>query len=205
MLALQAARRRGCARPDRPSWSGIVIRADAFVLQFAQHMGLRSRMRRTLFASLDMAAKEAEEEARGIISAGVQHFLAIGEEHLPAGVKCPHRVFRRTYCRSQRAVRKAATRSHLVPISLIKTATSATASWKRRHNIPMSQSALRSSPRAVRLILTKLHVHVHLYTRNVRRTAPWMCDVCECSRKDKVTVKVDGAQFCDAWAGEGIR
>ena len=74
MLALQAARRRGCARPDRPSWSGIVIRADAFVPQFAQHMELRARMRRTLFASLDMAAKEAEEEARGIISAGVQHF-----------------------------------------------------------------------------------------------------------------------------------
>ena len=146
MLALQAARRRGCARPDRPSWSGIVIRADAFVLQFAQHMGLRSRMRRTLFASLDMAAKEAEEEARGIISAGVQHFLAIGEEHLPAGVKCPHRVFRRTYCRSQRAVRKAATRSHLVPISLIKAAASATASWKRRHNIPKKQSALRREP-----------------------------------------------------------
>ena len=146
MLALQAARRSGCARPDRPSWSGIVIRADAFVPQLAQHMGLRARMRGTLFASLDMAAKEAEEEARGIISAGVQHFLAIGEEHLPAGVRRPHRVFRRTYCRSQRAVRKAATRSHLVPISLIKTATSATASWKRRHNIPMSQSALRREP-----------------------------------------------------------
>ena len=63
-------------------------------------------MRGTLFASFDMAAKEAEE-ARGIISAGVQHFLAIGEEHLPAGVERPHRVFRRTYCRSQRAVRKA--------------------------------------------------------------------------------------------------
>jgi mitofusin len=53
-------------------------------------------MRRTLLASLDMAAKEAEDEALGITSADVQLVLAIGEEHLPASVKRPRRVFRRT-------------------------------------------------------------------------------------------------------------
>jgi mitofusin len=40
-----------------------------------------------------MAVKEAEDEARGITSAGVQQVLAIGEEHLPAGVERSRRVF----------------------------------------------------------------------------------------------------------------
>ena len=50
-------------------------------------------VRRALLASLDMAVKEAEDEARGITSAGVQQVFAIGEEHLPAGVERSRRVF----------------------------------------------------------------------------------------------------------------
>jgi mitofusin 2 len=50
-------------------------------------------VRRALLASLDMAVKDAEDEARIIATAGVQQVLAIGEEHLPAGVERSRRVF----------------------------------------------------------------------------------------------------------------
>lgn len=50
-------------------------------------------VRRTFLASLDMAVKNAEDEARIITSANVQKVFAIGEDHLPAGVKRSHRVF----------------------------------------------------------------------------------------------------------------
>lgn len=50
-------------------------------------------VRRALLASLDMAVKDAEDEARVIATAGVQQVLAIGEDHLPAGVERSRRVF----------------------------------------------------------------------------------------------------------------
>jgi mitofusin len=50
-------------------------------------------VRRALLTSLDMAVKGAEDEARIIATAGVQQVLAIGEEHLPAGVERSRRVF----------------------------------------------------------------------------------------------------------------
>lgn len=50
-------------------------------------------VRRALLASLDMAVKDAENEARIIATAGVRQVLAIGEDHLPAGVERSRRVF----------------------------------------------------------------------------------------------------------------
>jgi mitofusin len=50
-------------------------------------------VRRALLASLDMAVKDAEDEARGIAIVGVKQVLAVGEEHLPAGVERSRRVF----------------------------------------------------------------------------------------------------------------
>jgi mitofusin 2 len=50
-------------------------------------------VRRALLASLDMAVKDAEDGARIIATVGVQQVLAIGEEHLPAGVERSRRVF----------------------------------------------------------------------------------------------------------------
>ena len=50
-------------------------------------------VRRALLASLDMAVKDAEDEARAITKEGVEQVLAIGGEHLPAGVERSRRVF----------------------------------------------------------------------------------------------------------------
>jgi mitofusin len=50
-------------------------------------------VRSALLAGLDMAVKDAENEARDIATAGVKQVFAIGEDHLPAGVERSHRVF----------------------------------------------------------------------------------------------------------------
>ncbi|KAJ7767438.1 transmembrane GTPase fzo1 [Mycena maculata] len=50
-------------------------------------------VRRTLLASLDLAVKDAEDEARGITSDGVAQIRNLGEEHLPIGVERSRRVF----------------------------------------------------------------------------------------------------------------
>ncbi|KAJ7504535.1 hypothetical protein B0H11DRAFT_1905737 [Mycena galericulata] len=50
-------------------------------------------VRRTLLASLDLAVKAAEDEARGITSSGVAEIRNLGEEHLPIGVERSRRVF----------------------------------------------------------------------------------------------------------------
>jgi mitofusin len=50
-------------------------------------------VRRALLASLDMAVKDAEDESRNIATVSVRQVLAIGEEHLPAGVERSRRVF----------------------------------------------------------------------------------------------------------------
>lgn len=50
-------------------------------------------VRRALLASLDAAVKLAEDEARGITSAGVEQIRQLGEVHLPEGVERSRRVF----------------------------------------------------------------------------------------------------------------
>ncbi|KAI0265542.1 hypothetical protein BC834DRAFT_877390 [Gloeopeniophorella convolvens] len=50
-------------------------------------------VRRTLLASLDVAVKMAEDEARVATSVGVQQVRALGEDHLPANVERSRRVF----------------------------------------------------------------------------------------------------------------
>lgn len=50
-------------------------------------------VRKALLTSLDVAVKQAEDEARVITTAGVQQVLALGEEYLPAGVERSRRVF----------------------------------------------------------------------------------------------------------------
>ena len=50
-------------------------------------------LRKALLTSLDVAVKQAEDEARVITSAGVQQVLTLGEEYLPAGVERSRRVF----------------------------------------------------------------------------------------------------------------
>ena len=46
-----------------------------------------------LLTSLDVAVKQAEDEARVITTAGIQQVLTLGEEHLPVSVECSCRVF----------------------------------------------------------------------------------------------------------------
>lgn len=50
-------------------------------------------VRKAFLTSLDVAVKQAEDEARIITTAGVQQILALGEEHLPIGVERSRRVF----------------------------------------------------------------------------------------------------------------
>ena len=50
-------------------------------------------VRNALLTILDVAVKQAEDGARVITTAGVQHVLALGEEHLPASVERSRRVF----------------------------------------------------------------------------------------------------------------
>ncbi|EPQ54806.1 hypothetical protein GLOTRDRAFT_77565 [Gloeophyllum trabeum ATCC 11539] len=50
-------------------------------------------VRRALLASLDLAVKLAEDEARVITSAGVKKVSDLGDEHLPEGVERSRRVF----------------------------------------------------------------------------------------------------------------
>jgi len=50
-------------------------------------------VRKALLTSLDLAVKQAEDEARIITTAGVQQVLTLGQEHLPAGVERSRRVF----------------------------------------------------------------------------------------------------------------
>ncbi|KIY46708.1 hypothetical protein FISHEDRAFT_46795 [Fistulina hepatica ATCC 64428] len=65
-----------------PSWSGLFN-----VFDYAREV------RKTLLASLDMAVKFAEDEARVIATEGVQNVKDFGEEHLPEGVERSRRVF----------------------------------------------------------------------------------------------------------------
>ncbi|KAI0076755.1 hypothetical protein K474DRAFT_1662629 [Panus rudis PR-1116 ss-1] len=50
-------------------------------------------VRRTLLASIDIAVKLAENEARVITSNGVDQIFKLGDEHLPEGVERSRRVF----------------------------------------------------------------------------------------------------------------
>ena len=50
-------------------------------------------VRRVLLASLDMAVKLAQDEARVTTSTGVEQVVALGEKHLPEGVERSKRVF----------------------------------------------------------------------------------------------------------------
>ncbi|KAH9950652.1 hypothetical protein B0H21DRAFT_706220 [Amylocystis lapponica] len=50
-------------------------------------------VRKALLASLDIAVKMAEDEARAMTSDAVKHISQLGEEHLPEGVERSRRVF----------------------------------------------------------------------------------------------------------------
>ncbi|KAK7464774.1 mitofusin [Stygiomarasmius scandens] len=65
-----------------PSYPGLLN-----VLDYAREV------RRTLLASLDLAVKQAEDEARVTTSGGVDKIKALAEEYLPVGVERNRRVF----------------------------------------------------------------------------------------------------------------
>ena len=70
-------------------------------------------MRNALLTSLDVAVKQAKDEVHVIMTAGVQQVLALGEEHLPAGIKRSRRIFMpeamfstRCSCDGERKIRR---------------------------------------------------------------------------------------------------
>ncbi|KAF8515272.1 transmembrane GTPase fzo1 [Gautieria morchelliformis] len=55
--------------------------------------GYTRDVRRTLLASLDMAVRLAQDEARVTTSSAIDHIATLGEKHLPEGVERSKRVF----------------------------------------------------------------------------------------------------------------
>ncbi|KZT69580.1 hypothetical protein DAEQUDRAFT_726562 [Daedalea quercina L-15889] len=65
-----------------PSYPGLL-----YILDYARDV------KRTLLASLDLAVKIAEDEARVTTSNSVNKISRLGDEHLPEGIERPRRVF----------------------------------------------------------------------------------------------------------------
>ncbi|KZT28784.1 hypothetical protein NEOLEDRAFT_1058102 [Neolentinus lepideus HHB14362 ss-1] len=71
-------------------------------------------VRRALLASLDLAVKLAEDEARVITTSGVKKVTELGDEHLPEGVERSRRVFMPEAMFSARRLTKKGKRSGVV-------------------------------------------------------------------------------------------